>query len=123
MNYINFSESIINQALKNGATSAETYIQAGKTLQIEISKGKIQKLQRASFRGIGLRIFIKGKVSFVSSSDFSQQSIDKLIEKGISFARESDAEKYNVLPEQKEKEDFEDLDIYDKKIETIQRWY
>jgi len=120
MDYIDFGNNLVQKALRSGATAAEAYIETGKNLQIEVNKAKIQKLQRASFRGTGLRIFIDGKVSCVSSSDFSDDSVNKLIEKGISFARESDPEEFNVLPDLIDSPGEKELEIYDENIPDSQ---
>jgi len=117
MNYENLSDKIIKTILGKGASDAEVFIQSGKTLQIEINKGKIQKLQRASFQGLGIRTFLDGRVSLVSSSDFSEHSITTLIDKALAFVYESDTEEANTLPDVKAEPGEKDLDIYDESIE------
>ncbi len=114
-----FAGSIVDKAIKAGATSAEAYINDGNELDIEISMGKIQKLLRSGSKGVGLRIFKNGRRAFVSSSDLSEKAVNSLVHKAVIFADEATPEEYNTLPPEYTKAPVEDLELIDNSIESI----
>ncbi len=98
MDYKKLASKQLDNAKKAGATQAEVYLQSAEELEIEINKEKMQKLNRSTIKGVGLRIYVDKKMSFVYSSDFTEKELDKLVEKGVALANEGMEDKFNILP-------------------------
>lgn len=93
------AERLIERALDAGATEAEAFAQNGERAHIQVIRGRVENLTRAGFKGVGLRVLVEGRLAFLSSSDFSEQTLDGLVAEAVSLAAEATAEPYNALPE------------------------
>jgi len=117
MDYQKLALELLEKAKIAGATQAEVFLQNGEQLEIEINKEKMQKLNRATIKGVGLRIYVDKKMSFVYSSDFTDKELDKLVEKGVSLAKEGMEDKFNLLPSPAGKPP--ELDIFDSELANV----
>ena len=117
MDYQKLALELLEKAKIAGATQAEVFLQNGEQLEIEINKEKMQKLNRATIKGVGLRIYVDKKMSFVYSSDFTDKELDKLVEKGVSLANEGMEDKFNLLPSPARKPP--ELDIFDSELANV----
>ncbi|MDH5715811.1 MAG: TldD/PmbA family protein, partial [Candidatus Aminicenantes bacterium] len=117
MDYQKLASKLLDKAKKAGATQAEVYLQSAEELEIEINKEKMQKLNRSAIKGVGLRIYVDKKMSFVYSSDFTEKELDKLVEKGVALANEGMEDKFNILPSPSGTPP--KLDIFDPELANI----
>lgn len=117
--YLDFASEIVNRALKKGVDEAEVYLEKGNEFSLEIKDGEIETLQQSGSKGFGLRIFKSKKLAFGYSSDFSAESIDKLIDELIVLAGYSDSDDCNGLPSEDQKPAVMDLGLYDDKLPLI----
>lgn len=111
------AEHTVDRAIRAGATEAEVFTQHGGRCQIQIIKGRVENLTRAGFKGIGLRVVVKGKLAFMSSSDFDKNTLEGLIQETVSLAAQASPEPYNTLPEMGRAGEV--LGLFDPRLETI----
>jgi PmbA protein len=84
------AEKAVNQALKNGASEAETYVYEGQATNIGIELGQISKTNRIIDRGLGIRVVSNKAVGFAYTNILDDQNaIDDLIARALSAAKAS----------------------------------
>lgn len=98
MNSKALAEQLVKTCLAKGADAAEVYLQAARTLSIEVRNGEVETVQEAASQGVGFRVFVKGRMAFSSCNDMRQASLDGAIARAIDFARSTTADPNNVLP-------------------------
>lgn len=120
MEYKELPAGLINSSIKTGADQAEVYLEEGKELLIRIRKGEIEVLKQTQTRGLGLRVFVKSKLGFSYTSDFTPASLEDLIKKTIFLAKNSSEDELNGLPE-KSKIPIEktDLKVFDNHLKDF----
>jgi PmbA protein len=98
MDYKALAEQIVKTARARGADAAEAYLQAGRTLSIDVRNGQLETVEEAASAGVGVRVFVGGRMAFASCNDLAQASIDNAVGRAIEFARSTTADPNNVLP-------------------------
>src|ERR1700729_2090934 len=88
--------------MKAGATDAEAVVYEGDEFSALVRLGQVETLKESGSRAVGLRVFIGQKVASTSSSDFSAESIDRLVEGAISLAKITSEDPFAGLPEREE---------------------
>jgi len=120
MEYKEILAEIIKKSLKAGAEQAEAYLEENKELLIRVRKGEIEILKEAQARGLGIRLFVKKKLGFTYTSDFSLSALDELVKKTVFLAKNSSADDFNGLPEKIESSPaITDLRIYDSQLKNF----
>jgi PmbA protein len=77
-----------------------------------VRSGEVESIERASFRGMGIRLILGGRLGFGFTTDFSHDSIDDLIGRSYEFALTSTPDPHAGIPEAAAIE-ASDLEIYD----------
>lgn len=98
-NLLQLAEELVGFGQKNGASQVEVSIQQGTNFSVDVREGEIEKLTEAVSKGLGLRIFVEGRVARASSSDFSKDTLQKLVTNAILRAKLSSADPFAGLPE------------------------
>ncbi|MFH1729236.1 MAG: TldD/PmbA family protein [Pseudomonadota bacterium] len=101
IDYKNIASDTVTKAKKAGADHVDVIIRSNVGKDVEIRLGKIEKLNNSETKGLGLRIFKNQKASLTYTSDFSSQSIDKLIKKTIDLCEISGSDEFRQLPDPK----------------------
>ena len=118
--YLEFATDVVDKAIKKGVCEAEVYIEKGNKFSLEIKDGEIETLEQAGSKGLGLRIIKNKKLAFGYTSDFSFDSLDKLVDELIVIAKFSDEDPCNGLPSADMKPgDSGDLKLYDEEMIKI----
>jgi PmbA protein len=99
MDYKSLAEQLVKNSLKKGADAAEIYIESGRQLSIEVRNGDIETVQEAATAGVGIRVFVQGRMAFASSNDFREAALDDAVGRAIEFAKSTTADEANVLPD------------------------
>lgn len=115
MEYKDLAQQTVEKALKAGATAAEAYVSTGQELYVENRDLKVEIMNQATSKGLGLRIVVDGRMSFVCSSDFSDKALDTMVKKGVALAAEATPDEFNVFPQPSLMMDRQ-LDIYDPEM-------
>ena len=87
MNKLNILGDLIEKALSLGATDADAIVIDSVSLSTEVRLEKIINIERSAHINLGLRVLINQQQAIVSTSDFSNESLDSLIERAISMAK------------------------------------
>ncbi len=122
------SKTLVRRCLKKGAEAAEVYLESGRNLSLRVRNGEIETVQEAALRGVGFRLFVKGKMAFSSCNNLSEGSLDEAISSAVEYAKHTTPDDNNILPVEKgitKVEGLYDLQIsqlpMEKKIELIKK--
>lgn len=94
-----FASDILSKALKAGATDAEAVVYEGEEFSALVHLGQVETLKESGSRAVGLRVFIGHHTASASSSDFSRESIGRLVEGAITLAKITNEDPFAGLPE------------------------
>jgi PmbA protein len=94
-----FAADVLAQALKAGATDAEAIVYEGDEFSALVRLGQVETLKESGSRAIGLRVFLGQRTASTSSSDFSKDSIDRLVNGAVALAAITSEDPFAGLPE------------------------
>ncbi len=107
------AQDVLNRALKAGATDAEAVVYEGDEFGAKVRLGQVETLKESGSRAVGLRVFIGQRTASTSSSDFSSESIERLVDGAITLAKITSEDPFAGLPEAEEFGKLEgDLKLY-----------
>ena len=97
------ASDVLARALRAGATDAEAVVYEGDEFSTLVRLGQVETLKESGSRAVGLRVFIASgkaqRTASTSSSDFSRESIDRLVEGAVTLARITSEDPFAGLPE------------------------
>jgi PmbA protein len=107
------ASDVLSRALKAGATDAEAVVHEGDEFSALVRLGQVETLKESGSRAVGLRVFIGQRTASTSSSDFSNESIARLVEGAVTLAKITSEDPFAGLPEAHEFGKLEgDLHLY-----------
>jgi PmbA protein len=116
MDYLQLAKDVTSKAKAKGADQCDCYIETGRDLTVKVRGGEIESIERARFRGLGIRLIVKGSLGFGFTTDFAAEPIEQLIARAYDFACASPPDPHAGIPEPVPQE-APDLEIYDPTIE------
>ncbi len=81
------AEELVERALSGGATAADVVVREGDEFSAVVRLGKIESLKEATSKALGLRVFVGVRTASSHSSDFSESSLARLVERTVAMAR------------------------------------
>ena len=93
------ASDVVTKALKAGASDAEVVVYEGEEFSALVRLGQVETLKEAASRGVGLRVFVGQRTASTSSSDFSRESIERLIGGALELAKITSEDPFAGLPE------------------------
>jgi PmbA protein len=94
---------VLVRAMKAGATDAEAVVYEGDEFSTRVRLGQVETLKESGSRAVGLRVFLASgkaqRTASTSSSDFSPESIDRLVSGAVTLARITSVDPFAGLPE------------------------
>jgi PmbA protein len=108
------ASDVLSRAIKAGATDAEAVVYEGDEFSTLVRLGQVETLKESGSRAVGLRVFIGQRTASTSSSDFSRESIDRLVDGAVTLARITSEDPFAGLPEASEfgQHDADDQHLY-----------
>jgi PmbA protein len=119
MDYEQFAVEVVAMARKAGAHEAEVMIQTSTEFNVQVRKGEIETLTQSGSKGLGLRVFVDGRMGFAATSDFDLPVLERMVESTVALAAVADRKAENGLPETPAPEPRPELKIYDPTIESL----
>jgi PmbA protein len=96
------ASDVLARALRAGATDAEAVVYEGDEFSTLVRLGQVETLKESGSRAVGLRVFIGLRTASTSSSDFSGESLARLVEGAVTLARITSEDPFAGLPEASE---------------------
>ncbi len=88
-------ETIINKALKLGASYADVRYHLNISEQIRVENKSLEDYKSQNFGGLGIRVVRDGAVGFASTSDLSKSNIGKTLQEALKLAKAFKSNKGN----------------------------
>jgi PmbA protein len=77
--YAQLAANVLARAKACGATEADIVVADGETFSVQVRVGTVDRLTKAREKRLGLRVFIGKRSATTSTSDFSQDSLERLV--------------------------------------------
>ncbi|MDE3117558.1 MAG: TldD/PmbA family protein [Nitrospirota bacterium] len=105
---------LLARAKKQGATAADVVVADGETFSVQVRLSAVDRLTKAREKRLGLRVFIGKRSATASTSDFSGESLDRLVSDTCALASAVVEDRVSGLPDASAMaKDLPDLDLYD----------
>ena len=95
---LNLLDDLVARARRHGADAADAVLANGIAVSVAQRMGKREKLERAEGNDLGLRVFVGQRQAIVSSSDWSSNSLDELVERALAMAKAVPEDPFCGLP-------------------------
>ena len=104
---------IVEHAVNNGATAADTEISEGFGQNVAVRKGEIETIEYNKDKGAGVTVYIGQRRGHASTSDLSEAALKSAVEKALTIARYTAEDDCAGLPDaDKLALSAPDLDLY-----------
>lgn len=112
---------VLELAKKFGASSADAVVSRGTEFEVKVADGAIVTLTQATSKGMGLRVFVDGRLGFCTTSDFADASLTYAVERAVQLAREAAPDPHNGLVELEAglKVAGDELELYDPAVVSL----
>ncbi len=119
-NFAGLATDLLNRAKKQGASEADVVVADGETFSVQVRLSAVDRLTKAREKRLGLRVFFGKRSASASTSDFSRESLDRLVSDTCALAKAVVEDDQSGLPDKNlMAEDLPDLDLYDPtRLET-----
>lgn len=91
------AELLLRGAAQHGATAADVVVAEGDSLMVGVRLGKVEKVQRARGKHLGLRAFAGERSAILSTADFSRPALEQLAADAVALARVTAADPFSGL--------------------------
>ena len=92
------AQAAVGAALDAGAGEAEAYAEDGVGREIRVFEGEVESLTEAGERGVGVRVWIDGRVGYSSGSDTSDEGVRAIATAAVEAARVTDPDEHAAAP-------------------------
>jgi PmbA protein len=117
---MNLAERLVRFGKAQGADEIEVSVVEGTEFNVDVRHGRIENLVEAGSRYLGIRVIKEKKMAFATSSDLSEDSLQRLIKNAIQRAEFASSDDYAGLPYLEESAlDQSNLDIFDPEISEL----
>jgi PmbA protein len=107
------AQDIVSRAMTGGATAAECVIREGDEFSTLVRKGEVETLKESGSRSIGVRVFNGKRAASTYSSDFSRESLDRMVKSALELSRITSEDPFAGIPEPEQLGSIGgDLDLY-----------
>ncbi len=93
------SGEAVEAALGAGAGDAEAYVEDSTGLEVRVFEGEVESLTEAGGRGLGVRVWIDGRVGYAYGIDLSEDGVAQIAAGAVEVARVADADEFAAAPE------------------------
>jgi PmbA protein len=105
--------SVIERAMKLGATAAECVARDGTEFSTVVRLGEVETLKESGSKALGVRVFIGNRTANTSTSDLSPEGVESMIKGAIELAKVTGEDPFSGIPEKSQLGKIEgDLDLY-----------
>jgi PmbA protein len=84
----------VERALGAGAGDAEAYATEAENREVRVHGGEVESLTAATQRGLGLRVWIGGRVGYGFGTDLSPQGLEAIAARAVEAARVADEDEF-----------------------------
>jgi PmbA protein len=89
----------VANALARGATEVAARVYRVRDVTVQWRDGKLEQIQEATTRGVGLQLYVEGRYSAVTSSDLRLEALDGFIADSVGLTRSLAKDPFRSLPD------------------------
>src|SRR5947209_2427780 len=119
MDYETLAADVVGMARRAGAEEADVMLQTSTEFNVSVRKGEVETLTQSGSKGLGIRVFVDGRMGFAATSDFDRPVLKRLVQNTVALAGVADPKAENGLPDTAPPEPRPELKIYDPTIESL----
>ncbi|TLY13639.1 MAG: TldD/PmbA family protein, partial [Nitrospirae bacterium] len=113
-NFSQLATDLLSRARMHGATEADVMVADGETFSVQVRLSAVDRLTKAREKRLGLRVFFGKRSASASTSDFSKESLNRLVSDTCALAKAVVEDEQSGLPDGNlVAKDQPDLDLYD----------
>lgn len=118
---LDVAASVLAMAKACGATAADAVASRRTEFEVKVADGAIVTLTQATSKGLGLRVFVDGRMGFCSTSDFRKDSLQHAVSRAVAMGREAAQDEHNGLAvvEGGHQQAGKELDLYDPAVPAL----
>jgi PmbA protein len=114
------AHDIVRRAMSGGATAAECVVREGDEFSTLVRLGQVETLKESGSKAIGLRVFHGQRAASTYSSDFSRDSLDRMVKSALELAKITSQDPYAGIPEPSQLGSLKgDLDLYSADVYSL----
>jgi PmbA protein len=114
------AQDIVRQAMNGGATAAECVIREGDEFSALVRLGQVETLKESGSRSIGVRVFRGQRAASTHSSDFSRDSLDRMVNSALELSKITSEDPFAGIPESSQLGQLSgDLDLYHEDVYSL----
>ena len=111
---------LLRQAKKRGASAGDVLLADNTSFDVEVRFGEVETIQNAHRKRLGLRLFFGQRSATTSTSDFSEASLQQLLDDTCALAQAMAKDEYAGLPDPAETaETIADLQLWDEAVSHL----
>lgn len=119
--YQKISDSLVEKALKLGASAAQVSISDGTRFSVDVREGEVEQLASAGSTNLSLKVFVGNKSATAGSSDLSIATLERLTSSAIERAKLLSDDEFSKLPDNETLNvDIDSLKLYDAASEAVE---
>lgn len=93
------AEAALKLARIHGAQQADVMVNRATDFEVKVCDGHITTLSQAKTKGLGLRVFVDGKLGFCTTSDLRPESLGQAVLRATQMAKEAAYDAHHGLAE------------------------
>ena len=106
--------------MTGGATAAECVVREGDEFSTLVRLGQVETLKESGSRAIGVRVFNGQRAASTYSSDFSRESLDRMVKSALELAKITSEDPFGGIPEASQLGALSgDLDLYSADVYSL----
>jgi PmbA protein len=102
MNYEQLTKKLVQRARQKGADQAEVFLELSRQSSCRVRDGELEHLTEAASKGLGIRVYAKGRLGFAYTSDFARGTLNQFVDRALGLAKAAAPSKLNGLPSRAE---------------------
>jgi PmbA protein len=91
--------SAVERAVAAGAGDAEAYVSEAENREVRAHGGEVESLTAATQRGLGLRVWIGGRVGYGFGTDLSPSGLEAIAARAVEAGRVADEDEFAAPPD------------------------
>ena len=118
--FASLASDMLGRAKTLGATEADVLVAEGDSVSVQVRLSAVDRLEKAREKSLGLRVFFGKRSASASTSDFSKDSLSRLVADTCSLAKAVAEDEVSGLPEvHLMAQELPDLGLYDSTTLTV----
>src|SRR6202163_3615330 len=114
------AQDIVRRAMNGGATAAECVVREGDEFSTLVRLGQVETLKESGSRSIGVRVFNGQRAASTYSSDFSRESLDRMVKSALELSKITSEDPFGGIPDASQLGSLTgDLDLYHEDVYSL----